>query len=114
MDDTLRERGELTKDEVLQQTRCDRDTLLEKYSELEKDHVKLRLDMVKLDSQLLEAIQQKVALSREIEDWETDMQEVLDTQIRTRMNESGEEDMAASEATTPSTPRGIFKIFRRT
>ena len=41
-----------------------------------------------MNSQLLEAIQQKVELSQQLEEWKTDMEALLEDQIRERLVDS--------------------------
>ncbi len=46
------------------------------------------LFVIKVNSQLLEAIQQKVELSQQLEEWKVDMEALLEEQIRERLVES--------------------------
>ena len=43
-----------------------------------------------VNSQLMEAIQQKVELSQQLEEWKTDMEQLLEEQIRDRLVHSEE------------------------
>ena len=46
---------------------------------------KERVASMQVNSQLLEAIQQKVELSQQLEEWQTDMEQLLEGQMRQRL-----------------------------
>ena len=43
---------------------------------------------MQVNSQLMEAIQQKVELSQQLEQWQVDMEQLLEGQMRERLNKS--------------------------
>uniref|UniRef100_A0A8C8X8Z5 BICD family-like cargo adapter 1 n=2 Tax=Panthera TaxID=9688 RepID=A0A8C8X8Z5_PANLE len=81
------------------------------------------MDMMSLNSQLLDAIQQKLNLSQQLEAWQDDMHRVIDRQLMdTRLKERSRPAAALSGARgagrgdEPSTAEGkrLFSFFRKT
>ncbi|XP_063171620.1 BICD family-like cargo adapter 1 isoform X2 [Candoia aspera] len=62
----------------------DRDEAISKKNAVEMELAKCRMDMMSLNSQLLDAIQQKLNLSQQLEAWQDDMQRVIDQQLMDR------------------------------
>lgn len=67
------------------------------------------------NSQLLEAIQQKVELSQQLEQWQMDMQELLDEQLRNKLTNS---EMKMRTETTqqpvpPTRRKYLLSFFQR-
>lgn len=52
------------------------------------DLAKERVASMQVNSQLMEAIQQKVELSQQLEQWQVDMEQLLEGQMRERLNKS--------------------------
>ncbi|KAF1436232.1 BICD family-like cargo adapter 1, partial [Spheniscus demersus] len=69
-----------TSDRLLQAIR-DRDEAIAKKNAVEVELAKCKIDMISLNSQLLDAIQQKVNLSQQLEAWQDDMHRVIDQQL---------------------------------
>ncbi|XP_052652416.1 BICD family-like cargo adapter 1 isoform X2 [Harpia harpyja] len=69
-----------TSERLLQAVR-DRDEAIAKKNAVEVELAKCKIDMMSLNSQLLDAIQQKVNLSQQLEAWQDDMHRVIDQQL---------------------------------
>ncbi|KAI1232964.1 Bicaudal D-related protein 1 [Lamprotornis superbus] len=67
--------------ERLLQAIRDRDEAIAKKNAVEVELTKCKIDMMSLNSQLLDAIQQKVNLSQQLEAWQDDMHRVIDQQL---------------------------------
>ncbi|XP_077895147.1 BICD family-like cargo adapter 1 isoform X2 [Ictidomys tridecemlineatus] len=67
--------------EQLQKAIRDRDEAIAKKNAVELELAKCRMDMMSLNSQLLDAIQQKLNLSQQLEAWQDDMHRVIDRQL---------------------------------
>lgn len=85
-------RGDLSKngnrDEILAKAQKERDAANSKRTKAEIDLAKARVDLMQANSQLLEAIQQKVELSQQLEQWQMDMQELIDEQMKNKLRSS--------------------------
>ncbi|XP_014662407.1 PREDICTED: bicaudal D-related protein 2-like [Priapulus caudatus] len=97
-----------------------RDVVTKRHNDLELELTNVRLETSKLDMQLMKAIQQKVAMSVQVEAWESDMQTVLESQMKMRIQEadscagsSSVDDVIITQATTPSGSKNILRLFRR-
>lgn len=82
-------RGDLSdnsdRDEMLIKAQKERDAANERRTKAEIDLAKTRVDLMQANSQLLESIQQKVELSQQLEQWQMDMQELLQEQMRSKL-----------------------------
>ncbi|CAL8294742.1 unnamed protein product [Gadus morhua 'NCC'] len=59
----------------------DRDDAIAKKQAMEMELAKCKIDIMSLNSQLLDAIQQKLNLSQQLEAWQDDMHRVIDQQL---------------------------------
>ncbi|XP_053325763.1 BICD family-like cargo adapter 1 isoform X2 [Spea bombifrons] len=59
----------------------DRDEAIAKKNAMEMELAKCRVDLMSLNTQLLDAIQQKLNLSQQLEAWQDDMHRVIDQQL---------------------------------
>lgn len=128
----------LSKDLVIKKAWETRDTAVKRKNAAEVDLAKQRIAIMQvskvivkgllfhffkvmplqINSQLMEAIQQKVELSQQLEDWKTDMEQLLEEQIRDRLIDSERRavkrkptsDQANMAATTS---RSFFGFFQR-
>ncbi|XP_023097244.2 BICD family-like cargo adapter 1 isoform X2 [Felis catus] len=109
--------------EQLQKAIRDRDEAIAKKNAVELELAKCKMDMMSLNSQLLDAIQQKLNLSQQLEAWQDDMHRVIDRQLMdTRLKERSRTAAALSGARgagrgdEPSTTEGkrLFSFFRKT
>ncbi|KAM5311903.1 BICD family-like cargo adapter 1 isoform 2-T2 [Glossophaga mutica] len=108
--------------EQLQKAIRDRDEAIAKKNAVELELAKCKMDMMSLNSQLLDAIQQKLNLSQQLEAWQDDMHRVIDRQLMdTHLRERSRPAAALSRARgaghgdEPSTTEGkrLFSFFRK-
>ncbi|KAM9749159.1 BICD family-like cargo adapter 1 isoform 2-T2 [Dama dama] len=108
--------------EQLQKAIRDRDEAIAKKNAVELELAKCKMDMMSLNSQLLDAIQQKLNLSQQLEAWQDDMHRVIDRQLMdTHLKERSRPAAAPSRAPglgrgdEPSTAEGkrLFSFFRK-
>ncbi|XP_016057091.1 PREDICTED: bicaudal D-related protein 1 [Miniopterus natalensis] len=108
--------------EQLQKAIRDRDEAIAKKNAVELELTKCKMDMMSLNSQLLDAIQQKLNLSQQLEAWQDDMHRVIDRQLMdTHLKERSRPAAALSRAhgvgrgAEPSTTEGkrLFSFFRK-
>uniref|UniRef100_A0A2K5XQT1 BICD family like cargo adaptor 1 n=5 Tax=Cercopithecidae TaxID=9527 RepID=A0A2K5XQT1_MANLE len=108
--------------EQLQKAIKDRDEAIAKKNAVELELAKCRMDMMSLNSQLLDAIQQKLNLSQQLEAWQDDMHRVIDRQLMdTHLKERSQPAAAlcrghsAGRGDEPSTAEGkrLFSFFRK-
>ncbi|XP_057212380.1 BICD family-like cargo adapter 1 isoform X2 [Triplophysa rosa] len=67
--------------EALQSAIRDRDEAIAKKKAVEMELAKCKIDIMSLNSQLLDAIEQKLNLSQQLEAWQDDMHRVIDQQL---------------------------------
>ncbi|XP_013781389.1 bicaudal D-related protein homolog [Limulus polyphemus] len=84
--------SKLAKDELVKKSWEVRDRAVERKNSVEIELAKTRIDMMHINSQLMEAIQQKVELSQQLEQWQVDMQVLLDEQLKTKLKNQEQED----------------------
>ncbi|XP_041079084.1 BICD family-like cargo adapter 1 [Polyodon spathula] len=77
--------------EQVQRAIHDRDEAIAKKAAVEMELAKCKIDMMALNSQLLDAIQQKVNLSQQLEAWQDDMHRVIDQQLTDKHQEEWSE-----------------------
>uniref|UniRef100_A0A8C5KNM0 BICD family like cargo adaptor 1 n=1 Tax=Jaculus jaculus TaxID=51337 RepID=A0A8C5KNM0_JACJA len=110
--------------EQLQKALRDRDAAIAKKNAVELELAKCKMDMMSLNSQLLDAIQQKLNLSQQLEAWQDDMHRVIDRQLMdTHLKEQSRPPAAAAFSRAHSTGRGrepstmdgkrLFSFFRK-
>ena len=82
--------------------------------------VKQSLFTTQVSSQLIEAVQQKVSLSQQLEEWEVDLQVMLQEQVKDKLggntnSQSGKSSSSDSEtvARKISRPSSIMSFFSR-
>ncbi|XP_053671985.1 bicaudal D-related protein homolog isoform X1 [Anopheles nili] len=78
----------LAQDETVVQARKDRDAAIERRTKAEIELAKNRVELMQANSQLLEAIQQKVELLQQLEQWQIDMHELIEEQMKNKLIES--------------------------
>ena len=82
--DTLESEG-LPKDEIVKRAFEMRDQAVARKNVVEIELAKSRIEVMHINSQLMEAIQQKVELSQQLEQWQVDMQALLDEQLKQKL-----------------------------
>lgn len=108
-------RGDLSKngdrDEILAKAQKDRDAANTKRTKAEVDLAKARVDLMQANSQLLEAIQQKVELSQQLEQWQMDMQELIDEQMKNKLRSSRKVKQQTQESITLAKRVSSYKLW---
>ncbi|XP_076778664.1 BICD family-like cargo adapter 1 isoform X1 [Arvicanthis niloticus] len=108
--------------EQLQKAIRDRDEAIAKKNAMELELAKCKMDMMSLNSQLLDAIQQKLNLSQQLEAWQDDMHRVIDRQLMdTHLKEQSRPAAAfprghgVGRGQEPSTTdsKRLFSFFRK-
>ncbi|DAA20757.1 TPA: coiled-coil domain containing 64-like [Bos taurus] len=108
--------------EQLQKAIRDRDEAIAKKNAVELELAKCKMDMMSLNSQLLDAIQQKLNLSQQLEAWQDDMHRVIDRQLmdshlkeRSRPPATLARAPGLGRGDEPSTAEGkrLFSFFRK-
>ena len=116
------ESTELSKDTLIQKAWEARDAAVKRKHSSEVELAKERVASMQVSSQLMEAIQQKVELSQQLEQWQVDMEQLLEGQMRERLNKSQAESrtnsssaMSIGSETSESSTRTskIFSFFQR-
>ncbi|GJQ85981.1 hypothetical protein Trydic_g21825 [Trypoxylus dichotomus] len=104
----------VAQDEIVLKAREVRDQAVSRKNKAEVELAKTRVELMQANSQLLEAIQQKVELSQQLEQWQMDMQELLDEQLRNKLT-SQEVKMKDSARQQPVPPprRKLLGFFQR-
>eukprot|EP00096_Caligus_rogercresseyi_P002625 TRINITY_DN14815_c0_g1_i1.p1 TRINITY_DN14815_c0_g1~~TRINITY_DN14815_c0_g1_i1.p1 ORF type:complete len:496 (+),score=157.11 TRINITY_DN14815_c0_g1_i1:81-1490(+) len=86
--DYLREdlsRTDAGKDELIRKAWDVRDAAVKRKTNTEIELARSRIDVMQINSQLLESIRQKVELSKQLEQWQVDMEELLEEQMAKKM-----------------------------
>ncbi|KAJ9599610.1 hypothetical protein L9F63_009927 [Diploptera punctata] len=102
----------LAKDEVVRKAWEVRDAAVARKNTVEVELAKTRIDVMQANSQLMEAIQQKVELSQQLEQWQMDMQSLLDDQMKSKLSNQERARQAKAENKRPSSRR-LFGLFQR-
>jgi len=86
--DTLKsdiENSEAGRDVLIKKAWETRDAAVKRKNNTEIELARTRIDVMQINSQLMEAIQQKVELSQQLDQWQQDMQELLEDQMNRKM-----------------------------
>jgi len=86
--DTLKgdlENTEAGRDVLIKKAWETRDAAVKRKNNTEIELARTRIDVMQINSQLMEAIQQKVELSQQLDQWQQDMQELLEEQMNRKM-----------------------------
>ncbi|XP_029557486.1 bicaudal D-related protein homolog isoform X3 [Salmo trutta] len=76
---------------VLQQALQDRDDAMEKKKAMEAELLRSKTEMMLLNNQLLEAVQKRLELALEVEDWKDDVQMILQQQLQRQQQQAAEQ-----------------------
>uniref|UniRef100_A0A2M4A127 Putative rho-associated coiled-coil n=4 Tax=Anopheles triannulatus TaxID=58253 RepID=A0A2M4A127_9DIPT len=105
----------LAQDETVIQARKDRDAAIERRTKAEVELAKNRVELMQANSQLLEAIQQKVELLQQLEQWQIDMHELIEEQMKNKLIESStkpqQQQQSASGSATGSRKSRLLDLF---
>ncbi|KAK6637210.1 hypothetical protein RUM44_007624 [Polyplax serrata] len=101
-------------DEIVKEAREARDAAITRKGELELQLARVRIEVLQANSQLMEAVQQKVELSQQLEQWQVDMQCLLDEQMKAKLTkqERKREAVMNNQNANASGPRRILSLFR--
>ncbi|KAJ8981969.1 hypothetical protein NQ317_002143, partial [Molorchus minor] len=104
----------MAQDEVVIKAREDRDAAVQRRTKAEVELAKTRVELMQANSQLIESIQQKVDLSQQLEQWQMDMHELLDEQLRNKLS-TQELKMRKITNDAPVAPsrRRLLSFFQR-
>uniref|UniRef100_A0A2M3ZFW6 Putative rho-associated coiled-coil n=1 Tax=Anopheles braziliensis TaxID=58242 RepID=A0A2M3ZFW6_9DIPT len=105
----------LAQDETVIQARKDRDAAIERRTKAEMELAKNRVELMQANSQLLEAIQQKVELLQQLEQWQIDMHELIEEQMKNKLIESStkpqQQQQSSSGSATGSRKSRLLDLF---
>ncbi|XP_042898401.1 bicaudal D-related protein homolog [Parasteatoda tepidariorum] len=106
------------KDEIVKKAWTMRDQAVARKNNVEIVLAKTRIELMHINSQLMEAVQQKVELSQQLDQWQLDMQALLDEQMKKKLKtyEEKEERRPSRQGQSlkrPANSKGkLFKLFR--
>ncbi|PRD32419.1 UNVERIFIED_CONTAM: Bicaudal D-related protein-like protein [Trichonephila clavipes] len=106
------------KDEIVKKAWTMRDQAVARKNTVEIELAKTRIELMHINSQLMEAIQQKVELSQQLDQWQLDMQALLDEQMKKKLkNYEQQEDRRPSRQSQKlkhqvNSKGKLFKLFR--
>ncbi|XP_052833051.1 BICD family-like cargo adapter 1 isoform X2 [Octopus bimaculoides] len=86
--------GDLSRDEVLEQARRDRNEAMEMKVQMEKELYQAKSEIMSLNNQLMAAIHQKVMVSQQRDQWQNDMEDLIDIQMRKRLIQETRNELA--------------------
>lgn len=92
----------LSKEELIRKAWDVRDAAVKRKNSAEIDLAKERIAVMQINSQLLEAIQQKVELSQQLEQWQVDMEQLLGEQMKERLEGNEGRKRTSSSAMSTS------------
>jgi coiled-coil domain-containing protein 64 len=93
----------MSKEELVRKAWDVRDTAVKRKNSAEIELAKERISGMQINSQLLEAIQQKIELSQQLEQWQVDMEQLLGEQMKERLEGNvGRKRMSTSAMSTSS------------
>ncbi|KFM81670.1 Bicaudal D-related protein-like protein, partial [Stegodyphus mimosarum] len=115
------ENSSLAKDQVVKKAWEVRDQAVARKNAVEIELARTRIDVMHINSQLMEAVQQKVELSQQLEQWKLDMETLLDKQVMKKLKTQEQEDKkqkSQSENTEPPPTKRqaskgkLFRLWR--
>lgn len=96
------------------EARKDRDTAVERRTKAEVELAKTRVELMQANGQLLEAIQQKVELLQQLEQWQIDMHDLIEEQMKTKLNDTSKVTSPERTSQTPTIKRNrLLDLFYR-
>ncbi|XP_031631852.1 bicaudal D-related protein homolog isoform X2 [Contarinia nasturtii] len=106
----------LAQDDVVSQARSDRDSAIQRRTKAEIELAKTRVELMQANSELLEAINQKVELSQQLEQWQVDMHELLEEQMKRQLEDSQRKSKSVAVPAAPPKPAYshlLMRLFQR-
>lgn len=101
----------LESDEAVTRARRERDEAIERKKAVEVSLAKTRVELMQANSQLYEAVRQKVDLGQQLEQWQMDMQELLNEQMKHKL--TSEKRRKLPEPIPPTRTSKILGFFQR-
>ncbi|XP_052752093.1 bicaudal D-related protein homolog [Galleria mellonella] len=102
----------LQNDEAVTRARQERDEAIERKKTAEVALAKTRVELMQANSQLYEAVRQKVDLGQQLEQWQMDMQELIDEQMKHKLT-TQEKRRKFPEQPAPTRTSRILGFFQR-
>lgn len=103
----------LAQDEVVSVARSDRDAATARRTKAEIELAKTRVELMQANSELLEAVQQKVELSQQLEQWQMDMHELIEEQMKKQLNDTHVQKSQVLPVAKKATSRFMALRLRR-
>ncbi|KAK7597792.1 hypothetical protein V9T40_010017 [Parthenolecanium corni] len=106
----------LAKDEMIKKAWEVRDGAVARKNATQVELARTRIDVLQANSQLMEAIQQKVELSQQVEQWQADMEALLDERMRQKLTNQEEPTSGTNSpiyADKKRATRKLFGLFQR-
>ncbi|CAG4934017.1 unnamed protein product [Colias eurytheme] len=102
----------LQNDEAVSRARQERDEAIERKKAAEVSLAKTRVELMQANSQLYEAVRQKIDLGQQLEQWQMDMQELIEEQMKHKLTSEKRRKLPAP-APTPSRASRLLGLFHR-
>ncbi|CAG9559332.1 unnamed protein product [Danaus chrysippus] len=102
----------LQHDEAVTKARQERDEAIERKKASEVALAKTRVELMQANSQLYEAVRQKIDLGQQLEQWQMDMQELIDEQMKHKLT-SQEKRRKLPPPRAPTRTERLFGLFHR-
>lgn len=106
----------LSKEALIKKAWETRDQAVQRKNATEVELAKSRIDVMQINSQLLESIRQKVELSCQLEQWQNDMQQLLEEQMRRKLTQTevvSDSDSSTGTRSSQRQKKSILGIFSR-
>jgi len=114
------EESSLSKETLIKSAWSSRDAAVSRKNVAEVELARGRIEVMQVSSQLMEAVQQKVSLSQQLEEWEVDLQIMLQEQVKDKLGNSSQSEKSSSRdsgketvARKVSRPSSIMSFFSR-
>ncbi|CAF4885778.1 unnamed protein product [Pieris macdunnoughi] len=101
----------LQNDEAVARARQERDEAIERKKAVEVSLAKTRVELMQANSQLYEAVRQKIDLGQQLEQWQMDMQELIDEQMKHKL--TSEKRRKIPQPVPPTRTSRILGFFQR-
>ena len=102
----------LSKDQLIKKAWEVRDAAVKRKNTAEIDLAKERIATMQINSQLLEAIKQKVELSQQLDQWQGDMEQLLEEQMRERLQQGERKKGIRPDRSSDHSPGGSGRTSR--
>lgn len=94
--------ADTTMEEKLRMALEERDAALKRENEVKVKYEETKNDMQKLNNQLISAVEQKLELSEQLEQWQFDMASLIDQQLATKIKRDQQKSKKRSNSTNPA------------